>query len=223
MRAIWTLAPLSVTLGIVAAVVFRNFSDREAIRRTVNRMIAHVLEFRLFLDSPALVFRAQRELLRENLKLLRLIALPCAILAIPFALAITQLDGWYGRAPLPVGEDAIVTVQLTGPAMIPLQLETPAGISVETPAIRILHDRRVAWLIRPTRDLAGQLTFTPGNYKANIVAGNHSSLLSLHHKFRNSQMAWVEIPYPQADILGLNWLIWFFVILGISATVVLAL
>ena len=35
--------------------------------RTVNRVLAHVMELGLFLDSPRLVSRAQADLLRENL------------------------------------------------------------------------------------------------------------------------------------------------------------
>ena len=72
-------------------------------------MMAHVMEFRLFLDSPALVLRAQRDLLRENLHLLRLILLPCAILAFIFIVLFPQLDAMYGHAPLPVGEPSVVT------------------------------------------------------------------------------------------------------------------
>ncbi len=39
------------------------------VRGTINRMMAHMMEFPLFLDSPALVLRAQRDLLSENIRL----------------------------------------------------------------------------------------------------------------------------------------------------------
>jgi hypothetical protein len=49
---------------------------RESMRRSVNRILAHT--------SPCLVFHAQRDLMRENIWLLRLLILPCAILAALF-------------------------------------------------------------------------------------------------------------------------------------------
>ncbi len=115
---IWTLLPVSLIYGLTAALVFRRFSDQALIRAAINRMIAHVMEFRLFLDSPALVLRAQRDLLRENLRLLRLVLLPSAILAIIFIILFPQLDAMYGHAPLQVGEPSVVTAQLIGDAVL---------------------------------------------------------------------------------------------------------
>jgi len=80
MRALATLAPLSALCGIVTAFVFRRFGSSHT-RRTVNRILAHVLELRLFLDEPRLIWNAQRDLLRENLRLFGQIALPSLIAA----------------------------------------------------------------------------------------------------------------------------------------------
>jgi Na+/glutamate symporter len=95
----WTLIPVSVIFGFVATLTLRRFSDRAAVRASMNRMIAHLMEFRLFLDTPSLVLRAQFDLLRENLRLLRLILLPCVILAAVFIALLPQLDAIYGHAP----------------------------------------------------------------------------------------------------------------------------
>ena len=55
-----TLIPVSAIYGVVAVLVFRRLTERAAIRRSVNRIVAHVMELGLFLDSPGLVMRAQR-------------------------------------------------------------------------------------------------------------------------------------------------------------------
>ena len=59
--------------GLLAIVVFRACSDQDAIRRASNRLMAHLMEFRLFIDEPALIIRAQRDLLIDNWRLLRLL------------------------------------------------------------------------------------------------------------------------------------------------------
>jgi hypothetical protein len=203
---IWTLIPVSAIYGFAAALVFVRFADRAAIRRTTNRMMAHVMESRLFIDSPALVLRAQRKLLRENLHLLRLILLPCAILALIFIVLFPQLDAMYGHRPLKVGEQAIVTAYIGGAA----SLEPPAGIDVETQGIQAVHDRQISWRVRALGRTSGELKvrYSGGTLTKRIVAGGG---LINGWKFPLSTPA-IEIQYPRAVVLGVNWMVWFFVI-----------
>jgi hypothetical protein len=136
--ALWTLLPISVTAGIVAMIVFRWGTDSVKVRRATNLMLAHVLEFRLFMDEPVLVFRAQRELLKANLRLLRLVFLPCLILTVPFFFLIEYLNDWYGRAPLQPGRAAVITAEA---------LNLPREIVVETPPLHF--GGQLSWRVRP--------------------------------------------------------------------------
>jgi hypothetical protein len=157
---------LSILYGIAAVLIFRRFTGRSALRRTVNRILAHVMELGLFLDSPSLVFRAQRDLLKENLRLLRLTILPGAILALLFAILYQPLNATYGRAPLPIGEPAVVTIPMQD--KIP-QLDPPEGIALETPAVRVLHDHEISWRVRPLRPTNTDLKFRIDNRVATSI------------------------------------------------------
>jgi hypothetical protein len=208
---IWTLLPVSVIYGLAAALVFHRFSDRVSIRATINRMMAHLMEFRLFLDSPALVLRAQRDLLRENLHLLRLILLPSAILAAIFIILFPQLDATYGHAPLPVGEPSVVTAQIIGDAV----LEAPAGIKIETPAVRVIHDRQVGWRVRPIGRTAGELKVRwDGRVVTRKIVAGGGLIYGWRLPFSRAA---IEIRYPPKAVLGVNWMIWFFLISTVSA------
>jgi hypothetical protein len=209
---IWTLIPVSAIYGLAAAIVFARFSDRTAIRRTTNRMLAHVMEFRLFVNSPALVLRAQRDLLRENFHLLRLIFLPCAILALTFIVLFPPLDAMYGQAPIKAGERAIVTAHVSGSA----SLETPAGIEVETPGAQAVHDGLISWRVRALGRTSGELKvhYSGGVLTKRIVAGG-GLIDGWRLPFRNSE---IEISYPRAKVLGVNWMAWFFVISSAAAS-----
>lgn len=206
---IWTLIPASLIYGIVAALVFRRFSDHAAVRTSINRMMAHVLEFRLFIDSPALVLRAQRELLRENLHLLRLILLPSAIMAVVFIVLFPQLDAMYGHAPLHPGEPTVITARVDGE---PSLIATP-GFAVETPAVHSVHDHEISWRVRPFGQSTGQLTLrTNGSLLTKqIVAG--SGLINAYDTRA------IEIPYPRIIVLGANWMVWFFLLSAVAAIV----
>jgi hypothetical protein len=211
----WTLLPASVIYGLAAALVFRRFSDQVSMRRTINRMVAHLMELRLFLDSPALVLRAQRDLLRENLRLLRLILLPGAILAFIFVILFPQLDGMYGHAPLPVGEPSVVTVRLDPQPGKDAVLEAPAGIKVETPAVHVIHDREISWRVRPLGRTSGELKlhYYGRVLTRQIVAGG-GLIYGLNLPFSSPA---IEIHFPRKTVLGMNWMICFFLISTASA------
>jgi hypothetical protein len=185
------LVLVSAIYGVVACLVFRRFTKRDSIRRAVNRVVAHMMELGLFLDSPGLVFRAQRDLLLENFRLLRLVILPGAILALLFALLYPAMDAIFGHAPL---------------AMMPVELEAPLGMAVETPGVRSVHDRQISWRVRPLREISADLRFRIEN---RVVAGG----FFLHDPAIRS----IEIRYPRSTILGFSWPLWFFLISSVSA------
>jgi hypothetical protein len=208
MELTWTLIPVSVVYGITAAIVFRQFVDEKLLRRTVNRMMAHAMEFRLFLDSLTVVLGAQRDLILENLRLLRLVFLPCSILAVLLVVLFPQLDAMYGHAPLRTGERSIVTAQLSGSAH-PV-LEAPQGIAIETPAVRTVYDRQINWRVRPLGTASGDLKLRYDDHiiTKRIVAG---SGYIYEWKLPFSRPA-IEIRYPRKTVLGVNWMVWFFLI-----------
>jgi hypothetical protein len=207
----WTLLPVSLIYGLLAALVFRRFSDQASIGGTIKRMMAHVMEFRLFINSPALVLRVQRDLLRENVHLLRLMLLPCAILAFVFIILFPQLDAMYGHEPLRVGEPAVVTARLEDDAV----LEAPAGIEVETSGVHVIHDRQVSWRVRPIGRTAGELKVRYDGRVATrqIVAGG-GLIYGLNLPYSSPA---IEIHYPRTVVLGVNWMIWFFLISTVAA------
>ena len=206
---IWTLIPVSAIYGFFAAIVVRRFSNRIAVRASINRMIAHVMEFRLFLDTPSLILRAQCDLLRENLRLLRLILLPCVILAVLFTALVPELDAVYGHAPLRPGEPSVITARLDGDATV----EVPPGIDIETPPVHLIHEHEVSWRVRPVGNTAGELKFTSSGHvlTKRIVAGEG---------FVTSYgTPTIEIRYPRRSVFGVNWLVWFFLISSAAALV----
>ncbi|HTW67746.1 MAG TPA: hypothetical protein VME17_24190 [Bryobacteraceae bacterium] len=211
-NALWTLLPASAIYGILAVTVFRRFSVRRPIRRSVNLVLAHVMELGLFLDSPSLVFGAQRDLLRENIRLLRLVILPGAILVLLFALIFRPMNALYGRAPLPVGEPSVVTIQMKDTVIPAVQLEAPPGIVIETPGVRDGHDRQISWRVRAARISYGDLRFRLDNRV--VTSGIHSFFL------RDPAIRSIRIEYPKANILSLPWEAWFILVSSVSALIV---
>lgn len=222
-----------IVSGLLTAWVFRRTVERAALRAAVGRIQAHFLEFRLFFDEPRLIWRAQKALIRANLRVCVLLLWPTLILAIPFAWLMVPLDAMYGIAPLRIGEPAVVTAQLTS-ALQDGALDAPSGIAVETLPVHIPSERQIAWRIRPVHAVAGDLQFQFGGITLTkaIVAGSPGAFL-LRRRDRSpwafllhpeearlpaGGVAWVEIDYPGSSRW---WIVWFLAISSASALVFL--
>ena len=235
-----SLAIISLVAGLAMLWVFGRISDQEAIAKAKKSLAAHLYELRLFADEPALIWRAQKELLIGNVRYLALMLKPAIVLTIPMVFLLVQLESFYGIQPLPVGSPAIVTLKVQGPipaeSALPL-LEAPQGIAVETPPVRVPGEGLICWRIRPTRPVAGTLriAFRGASLEKALASGRGPRYLSTRRvssalgqfvypaesRLKGDTADWIEIRYPGAEVscfgLGLHWLIWFLVISLASA------
>ena len=151
------LAWLGLLAAILALAVFRGTADQDAIERAKDRVKAHLLELWLYRDDMGVTMRAQRNLLVHNLRYLGALLVPMAIMAVPFALLLAQVEARFTWRSLRAGESAILSVEVDRglqPTTLPVSLDLPAGLERETPALRVDSGRRIAWRIRG--DAAGE-------------------------------------------------------------------
>jgi arylsulfatase A-like enzyme len=197
------LAVLSVAWGAAAAFVFRRLSDRPRAVAAIDGMVAHALELPLFIDEPAVVFRAARDLLRANARLFGAIWLPCALMAGSFALLYGPLNDCFGYDSLAAGEAAVITVQ--GRAVSGLALRTSPAVVVETPGIHALARDEISWRVRPLG--GGPQTFL-------VVDGSRALRAGWAPVTRtgDAAVARIEVPWPAARYFRLPWLAWFFIL-----------
>ena len=226
--ALWTLAPGSVLIGALLMWAFRRIADREALRAAANRIQAHLLEFWLFVDEPALVWKSWKGLLWANARFLRLLLVPLVVLSIPATPLYFFLDAVYGSSPLRVGEPAVVPLKVSQSLDRP-ELKAPDGISVESEPVYVIGAREVSWRIRPLRPLSGTLVWTLAGSKVekSVTAGPGSHYVSRKRTRSPLELVqyptetplgagridWIEVSYPRATVafLGLqtHWAVWF--------------
>jgi len=239
MSPLFSLAIVSVIIGIVLLYVFRYTVDQAAVKQAQNRVRAHLLELMLFTDEPSLIWRAHRDLVAANMRYLALMLKPALISGIPMVILLTGMDAYYGRRPLAPGQETVVTMQFKGPldssAPAPALTASPE-VAVETPGVRELDEHQVSWRIRGVRAGSGQLDVTlPGGVVTKKVeVGSGLRLLSERRvssileyfvnpgeKFLSgSTVDWVEVRYPATSVSGFgrewHWLIWFLIISFLS-------
>jgi hypothetical protein len=203
--ALLQVALASIAMAVVALLSVRFWSDQENLAHAKEQAQAHLLEVRLYMDDPRQVLRSQRALLADNLHIWRLLLRPLLILAIPMSLGIWQLEALYGRAPLRIGQPVVVSAESHQTA-----IATPDNVSVETPPVYSPATSETSWRIRPLRAASG--TVRIDHLERRIVAGSGIAYIPEPLFGRNG----IEIPYPRATILGLHWLVWFFILSSIA-------
>jgi uncharacterized membrane protein (DUF106 family) len=240
--AAFSWAPPVLGLTVLAALsggsmlwVIRRTSDRTGMKAAKNRVRAALLQLRVNADAPRATWRAQRSLLAANLNYLAFALRPALWIILPVAILLLHLQAFYGRAPLPVGRETIVTMGMArdwNANSPPPQLSAPPEVRIVGPPVRAVAAREMSWRIEPVRAISGTLTFLVDGQPVRkmIEAGTRqrfiprrrvsSQLEALRspdeRRILLEQVAWIEIRYPDASlsIFGLrwNWLAWFFVV-----------
>ena len=148
---VWPLVLTALATSVLFLWVYKRTVDPVKVKTSKDRIQAHLLELRLFKDSPRILFSALGNALIHNVRYLRFSLKPLAFVLLPIVLLLVQLEGWYGYKPLRPGEAALVRVSLSTPdigILRQITLQCPAGIARETPPLRFPPTREVSWAIR---------------------------------------------------------------------------
>jgi hypothetical protein len=234
------LAILAFCAAIAMLWVFQRTSNPARIRAVKRLVQAHLLEMRLFRDEPAVVWRAQGSLLTSNARYIGLMLIPALWIALPLTLFFMQFDAFIGRAPLPLDQDAIVTMAMRQPLDVQSpapRMMVPSGILALTPPVRVQGERQISWRIRPMAPVSGNLRFDVGGQviEKGLAAGTGTGFVpglrpsSLFDSFwhpdepliNSATVDWIDIRYPDTtlEIFGIrmHWVLWFTILSMISA------
>jgi hypothetical protein len=229
-----SLTAIAMAYGLAALWVFARLSDQKRIEIAKRKLRANLYAFRLFVDEPALIFRAQKQLLIWNGRYLALMLVPAIIIGIPTIVLLMQLDAVYGRRALAAGESAIVTAHFA--AATDLRLISPdlegRGVEVETPPVRIASEHQVSWRVRAATGASGSVLLRDPKTSASktVQVGPGLRYISRRRvasvvdwlrypgeaRLPAGDVQWIEVSYPDAD---LHWLLWFSIVCLITMLV----
>ncbi len=165
----WTaMTVLSLVTALLMLAVYRFASDQAEIRTAKDKIIAYLLEVRLFRNDLQASFRAQGNILRYNIRYLGLSTKPLLVMIVPLVLAMIQLDQWFGYEPLRPGEAALVKVRLKDgyqSSRESITLEPGRGFTVESPPVRIDREGEADWRIRAAE---------PGHWNLSVAVNGQS-------------------------------------------------
>jgi len=233
------LTVLSAAVGIGMLWVFRKTSNQARMKLVKRKVYASLLELRVYADEPGVTWRAQKSLFAANLRYMGLALRPALWMAVPVALLLVHLESFYGRAPLAIASDAIVTMGMGAswnPQSSAPAFAVPVGMEVEGPPVRVIDAREVSWRIRPTAECSGELRFAVGGHQVTktveagarpryvpgkSVRSHLDAVLNPGGPIASSEVEWIDVRYPDASLsvfgFTIPWLVWFFAVSMLAA------
>lgn len=173
----------SLFASIVLVVLFHFTSNPTAIRRTRNRLIARTLELLMFQHDLRASFLACGRILWANAAYLFQFLRPIAAGFVPLLLIFVQMESWFDRRPLRVGEQTVLTVEMNDATSVldqSAELHPASILKVDSPPVRIPSRNELAWRIMATGDGDGWIDVTSNGMK------NRKSLSVRDHLVRLS-------------------------------------
>ncbi len=173
----WGMLAVSAVTGVLMLIVYKYTSNQAAIARVKDIIKAHLLEAWIYREDVGLMLRAQVAVLRANMKYIALNLQPLLVMIVPVLFILVSLNFRYGTRPLEVGEEIVVkTFRKTAVTADKMdeRLETPDGVEVLTPGVRIEERGEVGWRVRILKKGAYTVTVLAGGreYTIRLVAGS---------------------------------------------------
>ena len=164
---IWALAVISCASGIFLVWLFGKTSNQDRIRAIRDRIRGNLIGVRLFQHDIGVVLKLQGKIVGDTFRFMGLALVPMLIMIVPVTFVITQINLRFAVRPLETGEPVLVKalVRDTASLDLPIALDVPDGVTVETPPVRIRSTREIAWRLRVDR---------PGTYALVVRIGDET-------------------------------------------------
>jgi hypothetical protein len=198
---------VSLLTGLGMLLIFKYTSNQAGIRRTKDRIKAHLLEMRLYQDSLRNSFKAQGGILKANLKYMSHSLKPLLVMFVPVLLILIQLNFWFAYRPLKPGEPVLLKLKLKesfSPMETEIELQPAAGLQIETPGLRIEEEAEVDWRVSFTEAGVYSLKIQVGSESLSKTVSVGQKPLSLLSPRRVKKNFWDQLFYPTEPPLDKN-------------------
>ena len=200
----WQVVVLALPGALFALAVYKLVSNQEAIRDAKDKIIAHLLELRLFRDDLRVLLRAEGRVFASIGRYLGHSLLPMVLMLPVFLLVLIQIESRFAFRGLAADEQALITVGVASDqpvSRIPVNLDAADGLQVATPALRLDASSEIYWRIHSVAPGPHNLKLHVGDEQADrIVTGEGSPAMTM--AYRASDMR--TLLYPRAAALPSN-------------------
>jgi uncharacterized membrane protein (DUF106 family) len=153
---------ISAVMGVLLLILWKYTSNQDAIGRVKDDIKANLLAMKLFKDSISVTLQAQGRAFRGAGGLLFYAIRPMLVMIVPVCLILGQMSLWYQSRPLKPGEEALVTMKLSGDidsAWPSVGIASMTGADVTIDQTRVFSERQIFWKIKAHKEGYHEIVF----------------------------------------------------------------
>ena len=231
------LVVFSVLVAVLAMLTYKYFSNQVALRDRRNRLLARVLEIRLYQDDIAGIFGMSLRIMMAAFSYIKESLRPLLIMLVPISLILIQMETWFEYRPLKSGDLTILSVAFDDTIDSlgsNISVTTSEGLALETEGLRSPNGSMVSWRLRSKISEKAWIDITVGDSvfrkKVNVAHGMQkispkSVRAQLWNSIRypaeplmdkNSPIQSISLSYPKREFyvgrFSVNWIVAFFIL-----------
>ena len=175
--AYFDITIISAISALIFLVIFKKTSNQEMIKLYKGKMMAHILEIRLYKDQPILTLKSIGHIIWYNIIYLRYTLRSLLVIFVPLLILCIQINNHYGYRPIEPDKPFIVRVNLNSriaqdsdDMLKNIHCQTSGGIELETGPMVITSEASVLWRGRVINSAEGEFfcQITIGDYDQNV-------------------------------------------------------
>ena len=200
----WQVVVLALPGAVFALAIYKVVSNQKAIRDAKDKIVAYLLELRLFRDDLRVLLRAEGRVFANIGRYLGHSLLPMVVMLPVFLLVLIQIESRFAFRGLAPDEQTLVTVGIASDqpvSRLPVNLDAGSGLRVATPALRADASGEIYWRVHAVSPGPHNLRLRIGSEQADrIVSGEASAAMTM--AYRASDMR--TLLYPRVAALPAN-------------------
>ena len=228
----WQVVVLSLPAAALALLIYRTFSKQATIRDAKAKIVAHLLELRLFRDDLRVLLGAEGRVFVHIGRYLGYSLIPMLVMFLPFLLMMIQIESRFAFRGLARDEQALVTVRYASNqpvSTLPVAIESDAGLQVATPALRADALGEIYWRVHALTSGTHELRLRLGDEQVHrpVKADASNGVMTTSYRANDVRsllypkemtlppdgpIVALIIDYPRArgDVVGLSSASWLF-------------
>jgi len=229
---------ISAIAGVIVLIIFKYTSNQSEIGRIRDHIKADMLTLRLFKDSINVTLKAQVRIFAGAFFLLVHAVRPMLVMIVPICLLLSQMALWYQFRPLRQGEEAVITMKLSGKtdsSWPKITMTPPSAAEITIGPVRVLSTREVLWKIKACKEgchsirfqfddkeIDKELAIGDGYMRVSIERPPWNWIKILSHPWEtpfnpDSVIQSISINYPERNSLtsGTDWWVLYFFLISL--------
>ncbi|HKQ11944.1 MAG TPA: hypothetical protein VJT80_00835 [Steroidobacteraceae bacterium] len=200
----WQVVVLALPGALFALAIYKVVSNQAAIRDAKDKIIAHLLELRLFRDDLRVLLLAEGRVFASIGRYLGHSLLPMVVMLPVFLLLLIQIESRFAFRGLAADEQALVTVGVASSqpvSRLPVHLDAGNGLRVATPALRADSSGEIYWRVHALAPGPHNLKLRIGSEQTDrVVSGEGSPAMTMAYRANDMR----TLLYPRVAALPAN-------------------